>query len=71
MRAAEVAARQWGNITAAQLRAIGFSKTAIHWMVERGLLYRVHRGVFAFGAPSPAPEARWAAALLAAGKGRR
>jgi len=38
-------------------------------MVERGLLHRMHRGVHAFGALSPAPESRWAAALLAAGKG--
>jgi hypothetical protein len=68
-RAAAVAARQWGNITAAQLRAIGFSHKEIHGMVARGLLHRRHRGVFAFGAPSPAPEAKWAAALLAAGDG--
>jgi very-short-patch-repair endonuclease len=64
-----VAAGQWGNVTTAQLRAIGFSKTAIHWMVERGLLHPRNRGVFTFGAPSPAPEQRWAAALLAAGDG--
>src|SRR4051794_29890901 len=69
MRAADAAARQWGNVTTAQLGAAGFSKDQIDWMVERGLLHRRHRGVFAFGAPSPAPEARWAAALLAAGKG--
>ena len=62
-------AQQWGNITAAQLRAIGFSKGAIQWMVEHGLLHRRHRGVYAFGALSRAPESRWAAALLAAGKG--
>jgi very-short-patch-repair endonuclease len=37
-------------------------------MVERALLDRQHRGVFAFGARSPAPEAKCAAALLAAGK---
>jgi hypothetical protein len=63
-----VAARQWGNVTTRQLRGIGFSKTAIHWMVRRGLLHPLHRGVFAFGAISPAPEQRWAAALLAAGE---
>jgi hypothetical protein len=68
-RAAELAGRQWGNITAAQLRALGFSKGAIQWMVEHGLLHRRHRGVFAFGAPSRAPESKWAAALLAAGDG--
>jgi hypothetical protein len=68
-RVAKVAARQWGNITTAQLRAIGFSKDDIYGMKVRGLLHPQHRGVFAFGAPSPAPEAKWAAALLAAGKG--
>jgi hypothetical protein len=35
MRAVEVAGGQWANITTAQLRAIGFSKSAIHWMVKR------------------------------------
>jgi hypothetical protein len=64
-----VAARQWGNITTAQLRAIGFSSKEIHGMERRGLLHRLHRGVFAFGARNRAPEARWAAALLAAGEG--
>jgi hypothetical protein len=68
-RAAKVAFRQWGNITYAQLRAIGFSKDEIHWMVQRGLLHRRHRGVYAFGALSRAPESKWAAALLAAGEG--
>jgi very-short-patch-repair endonuclease len=68
-RAAEVAARQWGNITAAQLRAIGFSKDEVYEMARRGLLHRLHRGVYAFGVLSPAPEQRWAAALLAAGEG--
>src|SRR5204862_2783004 len=58
---------QWGNITTAQLRAIGFSRAEIHGMARRGLLHRMHRGVYAFGARSPAPEQRWAAALLAAG----
>jgi len=64
-----VAARQWGNITTAQLLSIGFSKGAIRWMVDHGLLHRRHRGVYVFGAPSRAPESKWAAALLAAGEG--
>lgn len=38
-------------------------------MEQRGLLHRRHRGVYAFGARSPAPEAKWAAALLAVGRG--
>jgi very-short-patch-repair endonuclease len=64
-----VAGRQWGNITAAQLSAIGFSKDEILGLVRRALLHRLHRGVYAFGALSPAPEQRWAAALLGAGDG--
>jgi hypothetical protein len=58
-----------GDITTAQLLAVGFSKDEIYEMAKRGLLHHRHRGVFAFGAPSPAPEAKWAAALLAAGDG--
>ena len=61
--------RQWGNITRGQLRAVGFSVREIEGMVERRLLHPMHRGVYAFGAPSRAPEQRWAAALLAAGDG--
>jgi hypothetical protein len=64
-----VAARQWGAITRLQLRGVGFSDDEIDGMVRRGLLIRVHRGVYVLGALSPAPEQRWAAALLAAGKG--
>jgi hypothetical protein len=68
-RAAEVAHRQWGNITRWQLRDIGFSSREIDGMVQRKLLHRLHRGVYALGAPSRAPEAKWSAALLAAGQG--
>ena len=64
-----MASRPWGNITYAQLRAIGFSKDEIHGLVRRKLLHRLHRGVYALGAPNRAPEAKWAAALLAAGEG--
>jgi len=38
-------------------------------MAKRGHLIRLHRGVYVLGALSPAPEQRWAAALLAGGKG--
>jgi very-short-patch-repair endonuclease len=69
MRVAGVAARQWGNVTAAQLRACGLSTSAIGRWKQKGLLHQRHRAVYAFGAPSPAPEARWTAALLAAGDG--
>jgi hypothetical protein len=68
-RLAAEASRQWGAVTHRQLLASGFSKDEIHGMVKRGLLIRMHRGVYVLGALSPAPEQRWAAALLAAGKG--
>ena len=68
-RLADVARRQWGNVTRRQLEAIGFSTREVDGMVGRGEIYRLHRGVYAVGHVSPAPEAKWAAALLAAGGG--
>ena len=64
-----IASRQWGCVTVAQLVAAGLTRRQIEWMAKRGLLIRLHRGVYVLGALSPAPEQRWAAALLAAGKG--
>jgi very-short-patch-repair endonuclease len=68
-RLAALAAQQWGAVTRKQLLALGFSEDEIRGLIERGLLIRIHRGVYVLGALSPAPEQRWAAALLAAGKG--
>src|SRR5438552_16098928 len=59
--------RQWGNITHAQLRACGLSTAAIGRWADTGRLHPVLRGVYAVGHCSPAPEAFWAAALLAYG----
>jgi len=64
-----VASRQWACVTTQQLRAAGVSRGQIERMVERGLLIRMHRGVYVLGALSPAPQQRWATALLAAGRG--
>jgi very-short-patch-repair endonuclease len=64
-----VAARQWGCITVEQLLAGGLTTRQVEGLVERGLLIRMHRGVYVLGALSPAPEQRLAAALLAGGKG--
>ncbi|TML03705.1 MAG: hypothetical protein E6G41_13310, partial [Actinobacteria bacterium] len=64
-----VASRQWGCITVRQLLAAGLTRRQIECMAERGQLIRMHRGVYVLGALSPAPEQRWAAALLAGGKG--
>src|SRR3954467_14096905 len=64
-----VASRQWACVTTQQLVAAGVSRGQIERLVKRGLLIRLHRGVYVLGALSPAPEQRWAAALLAAGRG--
>jgi hypothetical protein len=68
-RLAECAARQWGAITRKQLLALGYSSDEIRGMREKQLLIDMHRGVYVFGALSPAPEQRLAAAVLAGGKG--
>lgn len=60
-------AGQWGNVTTAQLRACGVTApVASRWVAEKRLT-RVLRGVYTVGHRSPAPEAFWAAVLLAYG----
>jgi very-short-patch-repair endonuclease len=61
--------KQWGNITRRQLLRLDFTRDEIVGMLRRSELLTVHRGVYALGHKSPAPEARWAAGLLAAGSG--
>src|SRR5207244_3636163 len=61
------AANQWGCVTTAQLRACHVTKATQSRWVERWLLHLIHQGVYVYGPLSPAPEQRWAAALLAAG----
>ena len=62
---ADRAEKQWGNVTTEQLRRCGVSASQIKRWVAAGHLHRLHRGVYAVGHRSPAPEARWSAALLA------
>lgn len=64
-----VARRQWGVITRRQLRAAGFSDDEVDGMARRGILTRLHRGTYVYGALLPAAEQRWAAAVLSAGRG--
>jgi very-short-patch-repair endonuclease len=45
------------------------SRSAIERWASGGRLHGVFRGVYSLGHQSPAPEARWAAALLACGRG--
>lgn len=67
--AARVAARQHGVITWLQLLAAGLTPRMIERRVQKGTLHRVHRGVYRVGHTAPSMEARYLAAVLAAGEG--
>lgn len=56
-------------ITSDQLRRLGWSPAAIRHLVATDRLFRVHRGVYAFGRRDLAREGRWLAAVLACGTG--
>lgn len=66
---AELAARQYGLATTAQLRAAGLSRHEIATRVARHWLQPVHRCVYAVGHPPLTWRARWLAAVLACGNG--
>jgi len=62
---AELAARQHGVVTRAQLLEIGLGYRAIDDRIARGLLHSIHRGVYAVGHRLRTAEATWLAAVLA------
>jgi predicted transcriptional regulator of viral defense system len=66
---AELAGRQWGVVSLAQLRALGIGARAVQLRAETGRLRRVHRGVYAVGGAVVPREGRWLAAVLACGEG--
>jgi predicted transcriptional regulator of viral defense system len=63
----EIADRQHGIVTFAQLAAAGVGKNGIARRVAVGRLHRIHRGVYAVGFRAISQEARWMAAVLALG----
>ena len=60
---------QHGHVTRQQLLAMGVSGSEIQHLVEKGLLIRVHAGVYALGYRQRTPKAMAAAAALACGDG--
>jgi very-short-patch-repair endonuclease/predicted transcriptional regulator of viral defense system len=65
----KLAGSQHGLVTGAQLRELGFTRSAIAHRVRTGRLWRVHPGVFAVGRPELTREGLWLAAVLACGEG--
>jgi predicted transcriptional regulator of viral defense system len=66
---AELAGRQWGVVSRAQLRALSVTPATVDEWVRRGRLHRVHRGVYAVGHTALRVEGRRLAAVLACGPG--
>jgi very-short-patch-repair endonuclease len=63
----DLAARQHGVVTRAQLLALGFTESQITRRIANGRLHPLWRGVYAVGRPEVSPEGRWLAAVLACG----
>ena len=66
---AEIAGRQHGVISSAQLAEAGVSADMLKRALANGRLHRVHHGVFAVGHVPTTKHARWMAAVLACGPG--
>lgn len=66
---ADLAGRQHGVVSLAQLRGLGLAGSTVRSRVTAGRLHGVHRGVLAVGRPGLSREGRWMAAVLACGPG--
>jgi putative AbiEi antitoxin of type IV toxin-antitoxin system/uncharacterized protein DUF559 len=66
---ADLAGRQWGVVSLAQLRALGIGARAVQLRASAGRLHRVYRGVYAVGHQALRVEGRRLAAVLACGPG--
>jgi hypothetical protein len=66
---AELAGRQWGVVSRAQLGGVGLGRGAIDRRVQTGRLRRIHRGVYAIAGAALPREGRALAAVLACGEG--
>jgi very-short-patch-repair endonuclease len=68
-RVAELARRSHGVVTRAELFAAGITKAEIDGRLRTGSLIAVFRGVYRVGHRAPSVEARYTAAVKAAGEG--
>jgi very-short-patch-repair endonuclease len=68
-RVAELARRSHGVVTRAELFAAGITKAEIDGRLRTGSLIAVFRGVYRVGHKAPSVEARYTAAVKAAGEG--
>ena len=66
---ADIASRQQGVVTIAQLYRAGLTPDAVKHRVRSGRLHRIHRGVYAVGRAELGRKGRWKAATLAMGDG--
>jgi very-short-patch-repair endonuclease len=66
---ADIASRQQGVVTIAQLYRAGLTPDAVKHRVRTGRLHRIHRGVYAVGHAELGRKGRWKAATLAMGDG--
>jgi predicted transcriptional regulator of viral defense system len=66
---AELAGRQHGVVSRAQLTRLGIGRRAIERRIQARRLHALHRGVYAVGHLALTREGRWLAAVLASGRG--
>jgi very-short-patch-repair endonuclease len=64
-----LARSQHGVISATQLKALGYSRSAIRHRVAKRRLHPIHRGVYAVGRRDLTQEGKWMAAVLVSGPG--
>jgi predicted transcriptional regulator of viral defense system len=67
----EVARRQWGVVTLAQLVAAGLSDRGVEEWIRTKRIVRLHRGVYAYGHDRLRTQGYWLAAVLTCGPGAR
>jgi len=66
--AAEIASKQHGVVSVAQLIAAGINRHAIQHRARTGRLHRIHQGIYAVGHVALSPQGQWMAAVLACGR---